>query len=363
MSKLLETFPCELKCKGGNITYFIQINRTEYHMPQKATARAHANIAFIKYWGNRNEDLRLPENSSLSMNLDGLFTETTVIWDDTQLVDQLILNGQSQEGQPFLRVAKHLKELRQYVPSLPQHATVISRNNFPMGAGIASSASSFAALTVAAIGAAGITLPEHELSSLARLGSGSASRSIPTGFAEWHQGEDHESSYAESIASPDHWDLVDVIVVVSDSHKKVGSTEGHQSAHTSDLQPGRLMHVNERLEVCKSALLNRDFLTFAEVVEEDSNLMHSVMMTSRPPLFYWQPASIGVMQEVKHWRKEGLQVCYTLDAGPNVHCICIRKDVPQVIDRLKTLSGILDIRVAGAGSGAHLIKVEDVNSQ
>src|SRR6185369_9881095 len=178
-----------------------------------------------------------------------------------------------------------------------------------------------------------------------------------------HQGEDHYSSYAESIAAPDFWDLVDVIVVVSDSHKKVGSTEGHQSAHTSDLQLGRLTHVNERLNVCKTALLNRDFKSFAQVVEEDSNLMHSVMMTSRPPLFYWQPASVSVMQEVKHWREEGLQVCYTLDAGPNVHCISIRKDVPQVIDRLKTLSGILDVRTAGAGRGAYLINNDEVNSQ
>jgi diphosphomevalonate decarboxylase len=333
-------------------------------MPEKATARAHANIAFIKYWGNRNEDLRLPENSSISMNLDGLYTETTVIWnDDAQQGNTLILNNQSQTGQALERVVRHLAYLRQYVPTLPQYASVTSTNNFPMGAGIASSASSFAALTTAAIGAAGIDLPEKAISSLARLGSGSASRSIPTGFVEWHRGDDHESSYAESIASPDYWDLVDVIVVVSDSHKKVGSTEGHQTAHTSDLQPGRLRHVDDRLKVCKEALLNRDFKPFAKVVEEDSNLMHSVMMTSRPPLFYWQPASVAIMQAIKQWREEGLQACYTLDAGPNVHCICVRKDVPEVIERLKTLSGILDIRVAGAGSGAYIVSSDEVNSQ
>jgi diphosphomevalonate decarboxylase len=332
-------------------------------MYPKATARAQANIAFIKYWGNRDDDLRLPDNSSLSMNLDGLHTETTVIWEDAQTTNSLMLNNQPETGQALARVTKHLNLLRKYIPTLPKHATVISQNNFPMGAGIASSASSSAALTVAAVSAAGLTLPEKELSTLARLGSGSASRSVPTGFVEWHRGDDHESSYAESIASPDYWDLVDVIVIVSDSHKKVGSTEGHQSAHTSDLQPGRLTHVIERLKVCRDALLNRDFQSFAEVVEEDSNLMHSVMMTSRPPLFYWQPASVAVMQEVKHWRESGLQVCYTLDAGPNVHCICIRKDVPQVIDWLKTLSGILDIRIAGAGRGAHLIQGDEVNNQ
>src|SRR5690349_9722327 len=114
-------------------------------MSQKATARAHANIAFIKYWGNRDEELRLPENSSLSMNLDGLYTETTVIWDNTQKANQLILNDQVQIGQALDRVIKHLSNLRKYIPALPQYATVTSTNNFPMGAGIASSASSFAA--------------------------------------------------------------------------------------------------------------------------------------------------------------------------------------------------------------------------
>lgn len=324
-------------------------------MNHKATARAHPNIAFIKYWGNRNEELRIPENSSLSMNLDGLYTETTVIWDENSKTDSLILNGEPQFGQTLTRVVKHLSLIRDYLPKLPEYATVISSNNFPMGAGIASSAASSAALAVAAVGAAGIEVPERILSALARLGSGSASRSIPTGFVEWHKGVDHLSSYAESIAAPDYWNLVDIIVVVSDSHKKVGSTEGHQSAHTSDLQSGRLFHVDERLKVCKEALLNRDFQSFAEVVEEDSNLMHSVMMTSRPPLFYWQAASVAIMQEVKHWRSDGLQVCYTLDAGPNVHCICVRNDVSQVIDRLKTVSGVLDVRVANAGRGAHLI--------
>ncbi len=324
-------------------------------MEHKATARAHANIAFIKYWGNQNQNLRLPENSSLSMNLDGLYTETTVIWDDKQHRNQLILNDEAQSGQALVRVDKHLRRLAEYIPGLPQHATVISMNNFPMGAGIASSASSFAALTVAAMSAAGIDLPEKDLSALARLGSGSASRSIPTGFVEWHKGESHETSYAESIANPDYWDLVDVIVVVSDSHKKIGSTEGHQSANTSDLQAGRLTRVENRLGRCKEALLNRDFYTFAEVVEEDSNLMHSVMMTSKPPLFYWQPASLAIMHSVRQWRDDGLQVCYTLDAGPNVHCICVRKDVQQVITRLKMISGVLDIRVAAPGIGAFLV--------
>lgn len=324
-------------------------------MTKQATARAHPNIAFIKYWGNQNENLRLPVNSSLSMNLDGLFTETTVIWNPSLKKDTLILNNVEQTGEPLQRVSKHLSSLRERVDNLQGYAEVISHNNFPMGVGIASSASSFAALTLAAVSAGGQALPEKTISTLARLGSGSASRSIPTGFVEWFAGSTHDTSYAESIAEPDYWDLVDVIAVVSETHKKVGSTEGHQSANTSDLQLARVTNADKRLSDCKQALLNRDFSAFANVVEEDSNLMHSVMMTSRPPLFYWQPTSIAIMQAIPAWRRDGLQVCYTLDAGPNVHCICNRIDAQEVSSRLRAISGVLDIKSAGAGRGAYLL--------
>lgn len=320
----------------------------------RATARAHPNIAFIKYWGNRDERLRLPSNPSVSMNLEGLHTQTTVTWNEDLAQDQLILNDQVQTGAPLQRVSSHLDVIRQRA-GISSHAAVESSNNFPMGAGIASSASSFAALTVAAVGAAGLQMSERELSTLARCGSGSASRSVPSGFVEWHTGESHEESFAETIVPFDYWDLVDVIAVVSNQHKTVGSTEGHQSANTSDLQAARVAGARERVEICKDAILRRDFSTFAEVVERDSNLMHSVMMTSRPPLFYWLPASLAVMNDVRHWRDEGLQVCYTLDAGPNVHCICVRNDAETVSQRLKEVSGVTDIKMAGAGKGASLL--------
>jgi diphosphomevalonate decarboxylase len=165
----------------------------------------------------------------------------------------------------------------------------------------------------------------------------------------------HEESFAESFAPPDHWALVDVIAVVSEGHKEVGSTQGHQSVQTSDLQIARLEGAPKRFDICKRAILNRDFDSFAEVVEHDSNLMHAVMMTSQPPLFYWLPTSLTVMDSVRKWRKEGLQVCYTLDAGPNIHCICVREVVPEVSRLLQSLSGVSDIRVAGVGEGAHVV--------
>jgi diphosphomevalonate decarboxylase len=322
--------------------------------PGRATARANANIAFIKYWGNRDETLRLPSNPSLSMNLDGLLTETTVVWDDGITDDSLVLNAREDTGPALARVSRHLDAIRQRL-GLQSHAQVESANNFPTGAGIASSASSFAALTVAAVAAAGATLSERELTTLARLGSGSASRSVPTGFVEWYAADRHEESYAESIAAPDYWDLVDVIAVVSRQHKDVGSTAGHASAHTSELQSTRVETAPERLESCKRALMERNFTTFAEVVERDSNLMHAVMMTSRPPLFYWQPASLEVMANVRRWRLDGLQVCYTLDAGPNVHCICVRRDAEAVSAGLARLSDVEEIRMAGPGGPAIVI--------
>jgi diphosphomevalonate decarboxylase len=324
---------------------------------KKVMARANPNIAFIKYWGNQDDELKIPQNGSLSMNLGGLYTETTVEWLDTLTHDELVLNGQADGGVALARVSRHMDVIRRFL-HFSTKARVVSHNNFPMGAGIASSASSFAALTVAAIGATETPVSEQVLTTLARIGSGSASRSIPTGFVEWYRGDSHETSYAKSIATPEHWDIVDVIAVVSDSHKKTGSEVGHPTAKTSDLQSARVAGAQKRLDVCRKALLERDFATFAEMVELDSNLMHAVMMTSQPSLFYWMPTTLAVMQAVRNWRQEGLSVCYTLDAGPNVHCICEAKDAPQVAILLQQIDGILDIRQAKAGQGASIIHVE-----
>lgn len=321
-----------------------------------ATARAHSNIAFIKYWGNIDPDLRLPANSSISMNLEDLYTTTTVEWSHMMPADTLTINGEEADKKALSRVSAHLKRIRERL-DIQMFAKVESENNFPMGTGIASSASSFAALTLAAVGAAGEKLSERELSTIARCGSGSASRSIPSGFVEWHYGESHDDSYAETYVDNDYWDLVDVIAIVSKLHKKTGSFQGHSTADTSVLQKARVATAKDRLHSIKEAIKDRDFLRFANVVEEDSNLMHAVMMTSRPPLFYWQPTSIELMTSIREWREtEGIQVCYTLDAGPNVHCICVRDDMEKVKSRLAEMSENIDIRVSSAGRGAYVIE-------
>lgn len=324
--------------------------------PTTATARACANIAFIKYWGNRDDGLRLPANPSISMNLDGLYAETRVEWLGQAGPDALELNGAAQTGDALRRVSAHLDRMRVRL-GLTQAAVVQSVNNFPTGAGIASSAAAFAALTAAAGAAAGAQLSERELSTLARTGSGSASRSVPDGFVEWFAGTDHELSYAESFAPASHWSLVDLVAVVSTAHKAVGSTAGHATASTSDLQPCRVAGATERFNACREAVLDRDFPRFAEVVELDSNQMHAVMMTSRPALFYWLPQSVAVMALVRAWRAEGLRVCYTLDAGPNVHCLCEAGDAPEIEARLRALADVLDVRAAGPGPGTRVVSV------
>lgn len=319
-----------------------------------ATARAHSNIAFIKYWGNQDDDLRLPANPSISMNLDTLYTETTVQWDSALTSDDLTLNGQPATQSAINRASKHLDHLRQRL-GIQSKAHIESINNFPMGAGIASSASAFAALTVAAVAAAEETLSERELTTLARLGSGSASRSVPCGFVEWITGTYHDESYARTFAPQDHWGLVDLVAIVSKEHKHTTSQAGHPTAKTSDLQDARVSGAKDRLLRCKQAILDHDFPAFAEIVEHDSNLMHAVMMTSQPPLFYWLPPTLTLMSSIREWRADGLLVCYTLDAGPNVHCLCLSKDAPEIQKRLEAFPDVLDVLVAKPGPAAQVI--------
>lgn len=318
-----------------------------------ATAVAHPNIAFIKYWGNRDNSLRLPENGSISMNLAELETRTRVTFDSSFPMDIFDLNGKRQSGPSLERTLKHLNLLRG-IRGVSTHAHIMSDNNFPTGAGIASSASGFAALTLAVVTALGLEISEMDLSRLARRGSGSACRSIPTGFTEWQKGTSDLDSFAFSIAAPDYWDLTDCIAIVEEENKPVGSTEGHKLASTSPLQNARVADTIRRLDICRSAIKNKDFQALADVIELDSNMMHAVMMTSRPPLFYWEPSSLNILKAVQAWRKAGLAAAATLDAGPNVHILCESKDAEAIHRRLKSMPGVKDIIVCRPGGNTHL---------
>ena len=320
-----------------------------------ATAQANPNIAFIKYWGNRDNTLRLPVNGSISMNLDGLYTQTTVSFQPSLPFDELIINGHEVTGTGLNRVS-YILDIIRGMANIHERAEVMTENNFPSGAGIASSASAFAALALAGTKAAGLNLSEPELSRLARRGSGSASRSIPSGYVEWQMGKSEEDSYAFSIAEPSHWNLVDCVAIVSASHKKTGSTEGHAIAPTSPLQAARVADAPRRLDLCRKAILEKDFDAFASIIELDSDIMHSVMMTSTPALHYWKPTSLNVMNAVRQWRGDGLPVCYTVDAGPNVHVICPETEAHDVDKRLREIDGVTDVLVARAGGAAKIVE-------
>jgi diphosphomevalonate decarboxylase len=319
-----------------------------------ATAQASPNIAFIKYWGNRDNTLRLPSNGSISMNLDGLYTRTTVSFQPSLPYDELIINGHEVRGAGSERIS-YILDIIRGMANIHERAEVMSENNFPSGAGIASSASAFAALALAGSKAAGLQLSERDLSRLARRGSGSAARSIPGGFVEWQAGAGDEDSFAFSIAGSDHWDLVDCVAIVSAAHKKTGSTEGHAIASTSPLQSARIADAPRRLEICRKAILERDFNTFASIVELDSDMMHAVMMTSTPALHYWKPASLEVMNRVRDWRMDGIPVCYTVDAGPNIHVICPETEAQIVDKKLREIRGVDNVLVARPGGAAEVL--------
>ncbi len=323
-------------------------------MRSEYTAIAHPNIAFIKYWGNRDDALRLPLNGSISMNLSGLESRTTVQFDEALEHDTFELNGEFQSSASLQRVSQFLDYVRRLVGST-SYARVSSTNNFPTGAGIASSASAFAALALAASKAAGLDLDQKDLSRLARLGSGSACRSVPDGFVEWLPGKDDASSYAVSIAPKDHWGLVDAVAVVSQEHKPIGSTSGHKLAHTSPLNAQRVLDAPERLKNCRDALLERDFAGFADVVELDSNYMHAVMRTSNPPLVYWEPATEVLLWQVWQWRKQGHAVCATVDAGPNVHVLALANERDWLQKALLELPGVKNVLIGEPADGARLV--------
>jgi diphosphomevalonate decarboxylase len=322
--------------------------------PSKIVANACPNIAFIKYWGNRDHHLRIPANGSLSMTLGGLITESSVELLEVGADDILTLNGEKKGGPELARVSSFLSVVRE-IAGRDEAARVESKNNFPTGAGIASSASAFSALALAASKAYSLDLTPRELSKLARRGSGSAARSIFGGYVEMKTGDSDAEAFATPFLPPDHWKLEDWVTVIDRSHKATGSSDGHLLADTSPIQSARVQDTQRRLEACKHALLNRDFANFAEVVEQDTNLMHAVMITSSPGLIYLQPASLMIMRAVQTWRREGIDACYTIDAGPNVHVICTSDHSQEVERRLRAIEAVSDLIHAYPGQAARLL--------
>lgn len=317
----------------------------------KGTALARSNIAFIKYWGQEDPERNLPLNTSLSMTLDGLETRTTVLFEAERSRDEVRIDGERPGGRARERVVEHLDMLRAEA-GVDAAARVESENNFPASAGLASSASGFAALTAAAVRALGLSSDPRELSRWARYGSGSASRSCFGGYVEWTTGDDR-SSHARQLAEPDHWDLRDVVLLVDRDPKEVGSSEGHELAGTSPLLEGRLEAVGDWIPQVREGIRKRDLTRAGKPIEADALAMHAVMMTSDPSLLYWSPGTISAMEAVRGWREGGLEAWFTIDAGPNVHVICEAGDADEVADRARRELdlGEDDVLVAGPGGG------------
>ncbi len=317
---------------------------------QAATAVAHPNIAFVKYWGNRDQSLRLPANGSISLTLGGLQTVTEVRFEAGLQRDRVSVNDL--EVDPA-RVGKLLDQVR-HMAHIEHRAQVVSHSDFPAAAGLASSAAAFAALSLAATQAAGLTLTPTQLSALARRGSGSAARSVFGGYVELASGSTDAECVAEQLAGPEHWELIDLIVIVSAQAKPIGSSAGHALADTSPIQAARVEDAPRRLEACRQAIQRRDFEALAAVAELDSDLMHAVMMTSQPSIHYWLPVTVELMATVRQLRLEGTEVFYSIDAGPNVHCICLPQSEEAVLSRLEQLPGVSQIRRAVPGPGTRL---------
>ncbi len=288
----------------------------------RASASACSNIALIKYWGKRDFEWNIPLNDSVSMTLSEAVTTTTVEWDPELKQDEIYLGGERVLDQRGLRVSRYLDRIREQYYRM--HARVASVNSFPAGTGIASSASGFAALGLAAIAALGEGLPDEvEMTRWARRGSGSACRSIQAGFVEWVGGDDDASSVSRQLASPDHWDLRDFVVVLSRAPKAISSSEGHRIAARHPFMAARQEHLAARMLAVKGALANRDMATLGALVEHEAMEVQAIMMSGEPSALYLQGETIRLIHALRSWREdEGLPVWFTLDAGPNLHVLC-----------------------------------------
>lgn len=318
-----------------------------------AAARAHPNIALVKYWGKRDEELILPAAGSLSLTLDGFATTTTVSLDPSAAADCFTLNGAGASPTQSERVTRFLDLVRSRAGS-SSPAVVSSRNEAPTGAGLASSASGFAALAVAAATAYGLDLDRAELSRLARRGSGSATRSLVDGLSIWHAGDDDASSFAEPIDGPE---MSMVIVTIDAAEKAVSSREAmRRTAATSPYYAGWIDSTAHSLREMSAACRAGDFTRVGEITELNALRMHAAIESCEPPIRYLRAGSVAVFDAVEQLRADGIEAYATADAGPNVVVISRPADAAAVAERL---GGLGAVRVVGAGPGARLISEED----
>ncbi|GGA57672.1 diphosphomevalonate decarboxylase [Pseudoclavibacter endophyticus] len=315
-----------------------------------ATARAYPNIALVKYWGKRDERLMLPAAGSLSLTLDVFPTETTVTVDPGADRDRFELDGAPASEEQTGRVTRFLDLVRERAGTTAR-AVVRSTNAAPTGAGLASSASGFAALAVSAAAAYRLDADRLALSRLARRGSGSAARSIVPGVAVWHAGEDDGSSFAEPVDAPP---LSMVIVTIDRAMKAVSSREAmRRTALTSPFHAAWISDTAQALEAMLVACRDGDFTRIGRITETNALRMHAVIQSADPPIQYLAPTSVAAFDEVRRLRAEGLEAYATADAGPNVVALARPADAEAVADALAHLG---ETTIAGPGPGAALVE-------
>ncbi|WP_029408062.1 diphosphomevalonate decarboxylase [Thiomicrorhabdus sp. Milos-T2] len=302
--------------------------------------KAPVNIALSKYWGKRDSVLNLPTNSSLSISLPGLGTETKieVLNPQTTQEDQVYLNGQPLEASNAFanRVSRFLNFFRATPQTFFKVTTV---NSVPTAAGLASSASGYAALVLALNDLFSWNLDNKALSLLARFGSGSASRSLFSGFAIWHQGQqaDGLDSYAEAIETT--WPEFCVgLLEIDVKQKPVSSTQGMQNTvETCALYQAWPKQANQDLQTLLKAIELKDFETLGKTAEHNALTMHATMIATWPPIVYWQPESVEAMHKIWHLREQGVQVYFTMDAGPNLKLLFLETEKPAIKQAFKAI--------------------------
>lgn len=320
-------------------------------------ARAHTNIALVKYWGKRDASLNLPATGSLSLTLDRFHTTTALEPSDGDR-DTLVLDGEEASEQERARVSRFLDLARSLAGGGPRFR-VTSENTVPTAAGLASSASAFAALALASSRALGLTLDERQLSALARRGSGSAARSLFGGFALMHRGarDDGSDSVAEPLPSPASLDVRLVVVRCGTGRKKLGSTEAmERTARTSPFYDAWVRTHDEDLDEATRAVGAGDLDTLGEVMERSTLKMHATGLGARPPFWYLAPPTLAVMDEVKRLRDEGARAWFTMDAGPHVKVLVPARAADEIASVLARVGGVVGVDVAAPGPAASVLE-------
>jgi diphosphomevalonate decarboxylase len=328
----------------------------------RATYEAAPNIALVKYWGDRDPERVLPNNNSLSVTLDRMRTRTSVSFDGGLAADTLYLNGRRSSGKPLEAVTRLLDVVRARA-GIEERAFVRSSNNFPTASGLASSASGFAALAGAGAHAAGLALSERALSQLARLGSGSAGRSIYGGFVEWKAGRrsDGGDCYAVPLYPPDHWpELVDRVAIVRGAPvKAIRSAVAMQSTvATSPEYPGRLREVPRRIARMKRAIGARDAETLFDIVMEECDSFRLVCETTVPTLDYLTATSRRLLDAVRAANASAGRTvaAYTHDAGAHLHIFTTRPELPRLSRELARVRGVERWLTSRPGAGGRLVR-------